>query len=105
MPKPEGIYWPYPGFPSIVVPYGATSDFFYSGHVGFLTILSLQWFKFWNESDKRSKVAFGMFWFAIIATVIMAFTMLIFRTHFTIGKATSSSKMWCLELFTLIIST
>ena len=27
-----------------------------------------------------------MLWFAIVATVLMAFTMLIFRTHFTIGK-------------------
>lgn len=48
IPKPDGLLWPYPGFPSIVVPYGSSSDFFYSGHVGFLTILSLQWHKFWQ---------------------------------------------------------
>lgn len=28
---PEGYYWSYPGFPSYVVPYGNTSDFFFSG--------------------------------------------------------------------------
>ena len=31
MRYPEGFYWEYPGFPSFVVPYGRTSDFFFSG--------------------------------------------------------------------------
>jgi hypothetical protein len=31
---PEGYNWGYPGVMSIFVPYGATADFFYSGHVG-----------------------------------------------------------------------
>ena len=31
---PEGYNWAYPGVLSIFVPYGETSDFFYSGHVG-----------------------------------------------------------------------
>jgi len=31
---PEGYNWGWPGFYSIFVPYGETSDFFYSGHVG-----------------------------------------------------------------------
>ena len=33
MEKPTGYIWEYPGFPSLVVPYGATNDFFFSGHV------------------------------------------------------------------------
>lgn len=31
---PKGYNWGYPGVMSIFVPYGATADFFYSGHVG-----------------------------------------------------------------------
>ena len=31
---PKGYNWGYPGVMSLFVPYGATADFFYSGHVG-----------------------------------------------------------------------
>jgi len=32
MTYPEGFYWEAPGFPSFAVPYGKTSDFFFSGN-------------------------------------------------------------------------
>jgi hypothetical protein len=38
-PFPDGYWWYSPGIPSLVVPYGRASDFFYSGHCGFLMIL------------------------------------------------------------------
>ena len=31
---PEGYLWKFPGIYSLMVPYGETNDFFYSGHVG-----------------------------------------------------------------------
>lgn len=31
MTYPQGFYWEPPGFPSFAVPYGKTSDFFFSG--------------------------------------------------------------------------
>ena len=31
MQYPTGFYWEDPGVPSLVVPYGYTSDFFFSG--------------------------------------------------------------------------
>lgn len=40
---PDGYMWNYPGFPSLVVPYGATNDFFFSGHVGCATIFMLEY--------------------------------------------------------------
>ena len=73
---PEGYDWQYPGFPSYVVPYGNTSDFFFSGHCGFLNICALEWFAL-------GKRRMG---FAIEAiNVYMAIVMLIFRVHYTIG--------------------
>jgi hypothetical protein len=39
---PEGYLWDYPGFPSLVVPYGKTNDFFYSGHVGGACVMMLE---------------------------------------------------------------
>jgi len=44
LPFPDGYYWDYPGFPSLAVPYGRLSDFFYSGHCGFLTVNALEWY-------------------------------------------------------------
>lgn len=43
-PFPDGYYWKDPGFPSLTVPYGRSSDFFWSGHCGFLTILICEWY-------------------------------------------------------------
>ena len=37
MSFPEGHIFTHPGFPSLTVTYEKTSDFFYSGHVGFAT--------------------------------------------------------------------
>lgn len=42
---PSGYFWNDPGFPSLVVPYGLTSDFFYSGHCGFLNLCALEWLR------------------------------------------------------------
>lgn len=38
------VYWDEPGFPpSIGVPYGITSDYFYSGHTGMMLFSLLFW--------------------------------------------------------------
>lgn len=34
MPRAEGYLWPEDAFPSMVITYAGTNDFFYSGHVG-----------------------------------------------------------------------
>ena len=43
--KPDGYIWDYPGFPSLVVAYAATPDFFFSGHIGFAVICALDNFE------------------------------------------------------------
>lgn len=42
MPRPEGMIWHYPGFPSLVVTYGASTDFFFSGHMTLATLLAAE---------------------------------------------------------------
>jgi len=42
MSKAPGYNWGYPGFMSIFVGYGTTTDFFYSGHVGICMIHYLE---------------------------------------------------------------
>ncbi|EAR82185.1 PAP2 family protein (macronuclear) [Tetrahymena thermophila SB210] len=77
---PDGYYWDDPHVPSIVVPYGRTSDFFYSGHCGFLNLCALEWLR----SGKSN-------YFKIVQLVnaYMAIVMLIFRIHYMIDITTA----------------
>lgn len=75
---PPGYYWDDPGFPSVVVPYGISTDFFYSGHVGFLNIAALEWYK--NKM-------YGMSYLTIFIIFYMIFVLLIFRGHYSIGNS------------------
>jgi len=40
--KPPGIIWRNPGFPSIVVTYSTSTDFFFSGHMALATLLAAE---------------------------------------------------------------
>jgi hypothetical protein len=42
MPPPDGMIWRYPGFPTIVVTYGTSTDFFFSGHMALATLLATE---------------------------------------------------------------
>ena len=72
----SGTYWIYPGFPSLVVPYGDSADFYYSGHTGFMcmTVMFLRRYKYYFCS-----------YLALGATIIMIQTLVLFRLHYSIG--------------------
>jgi len=76
LPYPrEGFFWNYPGFPSLFVAYGETPDFWWSGHIGILMIMFLEF---------RSA---GWYRFSIynICTLVYTFWMMIVsRDHYTI---------------------
>jgi hypothetical protein len=42
LPPPEGMIWRYPGFPSLVVTYSTSTDFFFSGHMALATALATE---------------------------------------------------------------
>lgn len=42
IPPPDGMIWRYPGFPTLVVTYGTSTDFFFSGHMALATILAAE---------------------------------------------------------------
>jgi len=71
----DGFYWDYPGFPSLVVPYGATNDFFYSGHIGCCMLVFLEFSRMgWM------KLRFGCL-FTMACQVLL---MIITRGHYSI---------------------
>jgi hypothetical protein len=72
---PNLLYFPYPGFPSIVVGYLQGSDFFFSGHCGFpiVNMMEFIWMK--------------KYWFAAYCAFVCfveIFLMIISREHYTI---------------------
>jgi len=75
LPIPEGMFWDYPGFPSLVNIYGRTSDFFYSGHIGFCLLCTIEFFM-------TRLYILGVY--GIFSIIFMAITMLSFRGHYTI---------------------
>jgi len=74
LPFPPGYSWNYPGWPSIVVPYGVFSDFFFSGHVGFLMLLACE-----NYAIGRK----WLFWTAIGCQPFLIIVMISYRVHYT----------------------
>ncbi|CAG9311251.1 unnamed protein product [Blepharisma stoltei] len=79
MECPKDWAWYYPGFPSLAVGYQKTSDFFYSGHVGVVTILT-----FFNRHTKR----YILMWISISSIAIEFWVMIFLRGHYTIDVIT-----------------
>jgi len=79
LPFPEDFYWEYPGFPCLMNAYGRQSDFFYSGHIGFSALCTIENFRC------------GAKWagyFGVFATVFQGITLITFRVHYTIDIVT-----------------
>jgi hypothetical protein len=75
MRYPEGYSWDYPGFPSLIVSYLRTNDFFYSGHVGLPIIIACEFFK-------NNKHSLG--YFSLCCCLVEFTVMLIMRGHYII---------------------
>jgi hypothetical protein len=86
-PFPEGNYWYSPGIPSLVVPYGRQSDFFFSGHTGFLVICASEWHKLKMPKLRN---------FVICTAIYTILILLIYRTHYSIDVFTGLIfAEWC----------
>jgi len=72
----NATYWASPPLPSLVVPYGDACDFYYSGHCGFMTIMTIM---AWRQSKAMGLCVFGL-------ACYVAFIVLLYRIHYTIGK-------------------
>lgn len=72
---PEGTIWDYPGIPSLTVPYGRMSDFYYSGHCGFVTLVAFE-----NYRHKNRIIATLQF----LSIVYLGFVLVVTRVHYSI---------------------
>lgn len=85
---PDGYLWDYPGFPSLVVPYGKTNDFFYSGHVGGALIMLLEYRQSINEIPNHVMFLRAMQIFAFFTIIFQVFLMIFLRGHYSIDMFT-----------------
>ncbi len=74
LPAPPGMIWRNPGFPSLLVTYGTTSDFFFSGHTAIAVYGSLELAR-WGGAPAAAA--------GIAIVLVEATTVLVLRAHYT----------------------
>jgi hypothetical protein len=85
LPPPPGIIWRYPGFPSLLVTYGVSNDFFFSGHTALAVLGALE----------VCHLAPG--WLAGIACAVAALeavVVLVLRAHYTLDVIAGALAAW-----------
>jgi hypothetical protein len=88
LPVPEKMIWRNPGFPSILVTYGTSNDFFFSGHTACALVGAL-------EIARVAPHAAGIAALAIAA--IEAVTVIVLRAHYTIDVFAAVFAAWGME--------
>jgi len=69
LPPPEGMIWHYPGFPSIIVTYSTSTDFFFSGHMALAALLVTE---LTAQRAPRWKLVTAWLVTAVQATIILS---------------------------------
>jgi PAP2 superfamily C-terminal len=79
LPAPPNAIWRYPGFPSLLVTYGVSNDYFFSGHTAIAVLAVIE------------IVRLGRRWLTTLGVLIALFeiaTVLILRAHYTMDVFT-----------------
>jgi len=79
LPPPQGMIWRYPGFPSLMVTYGVSTDLFFSGHTAIAVFGAVE----------LARV--GGPWLGVLGGVIAlveASTVIVLRAHYTMDVFT-----------------
>jgi PAP2 superfamily C-terminal len=79
LPAPPNAIWHYPGFPSLLVTYGVSNDYFFSGHTAIAVLAATE------------LARLGKRWLTAVALLIVIFeiaTVLVLRAHYTMDVFT-----------------
>jgi hypothetical protein len=85
LPIPPGSIWRDPGFPSLLVTYGTSNDFFFSGHTAISVLGALQ-----LAQSAPPWLAIG----GAIVAGIEAITVIILRAHYTMDVFAALFAAW-----------
>jgi hypothetical protein len=80
LPEPENMIWHYPGFPSLLVTYSVSNDFFFSAHTAIAVFAGTE------------IARLGRRWLTLLAVGIVVFeaaTVLVLRAHYTMDVFTA----------------
>jgi len=86
LPTPPNTIWHYPGFPSLLVTYGVSNDYFFSGHTAIAVLGAME------------LARLGRPWLTAIGVVIVLFevaTVLALRAHYTMDVFTGGVTALC----------
>ena len=95
LPPPPGIIWRHPGFPSLLVTYGVSNDFFFSGHTAISVLAALQ------------LIHVAPPWLAALAvtiTAIEAATVIVLRAHYTMDVFAAIFAAWAADALAMRIA-
>jgi len=79
LPAPPNAIWHYPGFPSLLVTYGVSNDYFFSGHTAIAVLGATELARL----GRRWLTALG-----VGIVIFEVFTVLILRAHYTMDVFT-----------------
>ena len=86
LPVPQGMIWHDPGFPSLLVTYRVSNDFFFSGHTGIAVFGALELRRFHRK------------WLTAAAVLLVFFevaTVVVLRAHYTMDVfAGALAALW-----------
>jgi hypothetical protein len=88
LPPPPGIIWRHPGFPSLLVTYGVSNDFFFSGHTAIAVLAALQLAHV--GPDWVAGVGFGL-------AAVEAATVIVLRAHYTLDVFAAVFAAWAAD--------
>lgn len=74
VPAPEGMIWRYPGFPSLMVTYNTSTDFFFSGHMALAALLATE-----LTAHRAARLEQVLAW---VVVGVQAFIILSMRFHY-----------------------
>lgn len=85
LPPPPGIIWRDPGFPTVLVTYDVSNDFFFSGHTALAVLGAIE------------ICHFAPWWLGAVALLIAlgeALIVLVLRAHYTMDVITGAFAAW-----------
>ena len=88
---PEGFIWGFPGMYSFVITYVKSSDFFYSGHVGFMLLCAI------SSYGKDLKL---LMWYCLFCSFFEGCVMLLVRCHYgidVVGGLVFAHYLWMIS--------
>lgn len=88
LPYPEKPIWRDPGFPSLLVTYGTSNDFFFSGHTSIAIVGAMEIAQLYPG------------WLAVVAGFVAAFeavTVIVLRAHYTMDVFAAVFAAWACD--------